>query len=77
MILRKQGYIKKEAIMSKSLLILAIIINLAVSTIISNPIFAQEKHAGNIVKVAGDKGQWVLMVNGKPYYIKGAWAGKE
>ncbi|MFH0754555.1 MAG: glycoside hydrolase family 2 TIM barrel-domain containing protein [Candidatus Omnitrophota bacterium] len=27
---------------------------------------------GNVVKVTGNKGSWVLTVNGQPYYIKGA-----
>lgn len=36
----------------------------------------EEMLAGNICKISGRKGNWVLLVNKKPFYIKGVGCGK-
>lgn len=35
----------------------------------------EENKAGSIVKITGKKGSWILIVNGKPFYIKGVGCG--
>ena len=44
-----------------------------------SPAYAQHNHDSlkpSIVEIAGQKGNWSLMVNGKPFYIKGVGCGE-
>jgi len=42
----------------------------------SSPCFGEGTPAGSVVKITGQKGSWVLEVNGKPFYIKGVGVGE-
>lgn len=54
--------------------IAAVLITFVVVLITALPVLAEET-AASIVRITGQKGKWVLEVNGKPFYIKGVGVG--